>query len=707
MTIAPRLLDANGETDVLLQLERARLTADMSDEEARAALRRHAAETQASVVEYIDDHDGIEIQRRFWVTNAVLVTVDADTIDLQELADLPGVEAVLPNEEIEGTTLDSKSFAADESQVPLFDAASESQRSVEVTATTYGLAQINAPAVWQLYDTRGDGAKVAVLDTGVDASHPDITLYTRDPQDPTFPGGWGEFDEYGVRVEGSTPFDTDGHGTHVSGTVAGGNESGLAIGVAPEVDLIHGQVLPEGSGTDAQIIAGVEWAIEEDADIASLSLGGPFYQTPFLRAIQNAEAAGTVFVGSSGNFGEGTADSPGNVYDAVSVGATDRDESVASFSGGRVITTEHAWGDRALAHWPESYVVPDVTAPGVAVTSAAAGGGTRSSDGTSMAAPHVAGTLALLISASDDDHSPEELKTALYETARKPADAPEEQDIRYGWGIADALAATQHLTEREPSVVALNSSGTDFDGAVDLPPGVTANEVLEQGDVDVFAIEVAADDELEVTLRRGSSGGVSAVALYDVDRRFVGITFAGTETPVTLEEIATESGTYYVQVLDVEAGTGPYSLSVTTEDVPVGSSELEPNDEPALATPVTIGARVSGEVSTPDDIDYFTFQADDGDRIETTVTRSDGQGLFEVELLDARLRSLATAELGVEETTTLSATANRSGAHFVVIRSADDRGTGAYSFAITTSGAVESERMTDAFVPRTPQSSCR
>ena len=109
--------------------------------------------------------------------------------------------------------------------------------------------------------------KVAVLDTGVDADHQDIDLYTEDENDKTYPGGWAEFDSYGNQVEDSKPHDTGTHGTQVSGTVAGGNADGAYIGVAPETNLMHGLVLSgSDGGTFSQIVGGMEWAIENDAD---------------------------------------------------------------------------------------------------------------------------------------------------------------------------------------------------------------------------------------------------------------------------------------------------------------------------------------------------------------------------------------------------------------------------------------------------------
>jgi subtilisin family serine protease len=175
----------------------------------------------------------------------------------------------------------------------------------------------------------------------------------------------------------------------------------------------------------------------------SLSANGTAPQ--FVAPVRNAVAADTVVVGSIGNTEAGTSGSPGNVFETVSVGATDVDENVAPFSAGETIVTPVDWGPLAPPEWPATYVVPDVSAPGVAVLSTRSGGGYVTFQGTSMAAPHVSGTLALMHAAAPGDPSVEDLRTALYETARKPAGAPPGQDIRYGRGIVNALDATRQV----------------------------------------------------------------------------------------------------------------------------------------------------------------------------------------------------------------------------------------------------------------------
>jgi serine protease AprX len=350
--------------------------------------------------------------------------------------------------------------------------------------TTYGLAQIRATEVWEAYDTRGANTSVAVLDTGVDPDHPDIDLTA-----------WAEFDGDGNQLDTEPQdYSSSGHGTHASGTVVGGNASGQYIGVAPDTDLYHGAVLTNCggacTGTLSQIIAGMEWGVENDVDVLSMSLGANGYYNDFIDPVQNAQSAGTAVVAAIGNKGEGNSSSPANVYDAIAVGASDRNEDIVSFSSGEQIDTQSAWGatEPGTLGWPDSYIVPSVAAPGRFVTSAKPGGTYGEKSGTSMATPHVAGAVALVQSATESRVSPGEMETALEAAAAKPDDWPEpddQRDTRYGSGIVDVPAtvveiagpAARYDTNRSTPVVnqstafdAGNSTGDiqryewDFDG---------------------------------------------------------------------------------------------------------------------------------------------------------------------------------------------------------------------------------------------------
>ncbi|MBP2471955.1 subtilisin family serine protease [Crossiella equi] len=253
------------------------------------------------------------------------------------------------------------------------------------TATLdHSVAQIGAPAAWAAGYT-GTGVTVAVLDTGVDNTHPDLA--DREVGGKNFSGSRDDLDHYG-------------HGTHVASIIAGtgAKSGGKYRGVASGARILDVKVLADnGSGADSGIIAGMQWAAEQGADIVNMSLGG--FDTPELDPLEEAVNTlsakyGTLFVVAAGNSGPrpGSIDSPGSADAALTVGAVDRDSKIAEFSsrgprkGGGVLK-------------------PDLTAPGVDIVAArhAAGrigqpvgdGYTRLS-GTSMATPHVAGAAALL-----------------------------------------------------------------------------------------------------------------------------------------------------------------------------------------------------------------------------------------------------------------------------------------------------------------------
>ncbi|MET9655785.1 S8 family serine peptidase [Streptomyces sp. NPDC006510] len=247
--------------------------------------------------------------------------------------------------------------------------------------------QIGTPAAWKAGYT-GKGVKIAVLDTGVDDTHPDLK---------------GQVLEAKNFSASSDTKDRYGHGTHVASIASGtGAKSGGKFkGVAPDAKLLAGKVLDDsGFGDDSGILAGMEWAVAQGADVINLSLGGG--DTPEvdpLEAAVNKLSAdkGVLFAIAAGNEGDGagTVGSPGSADAALTVGAVDDNDKLADFSsrGPRV-------GDGAIK--------PDVTAPGVDITAAAAPGsvidqeegqnppGYLTISGTSMATPHVAGAAALL-----------------------------------------------------------------------------------------------------------------------------------------------------------------------------------------------------------------------------------------------------------------------------------------------------------------------
>ncbi|BFO21138.1 hypothetical protein SHKM778_75260 [Streptomyces sp. KM77-8] len=213
------------------------------------------------------------------------------------------------------------------------------------------VAQTGAPTAWSAgYD--GTGVKVAVLDTGVDQTHPDLA--GQEIAERNFSDAEDSVDRFG-------------HGTHVASTVAGtgAGSQGRYKGVAPGARILDGKVLDDrGGGWDSGIIAGMEWAVAEGAQVVNLSLGDTDTQgiDPLEETVNRLSAeTDTLFVIAAGNEGEGgesTVGSPGSAESALTVGAVDKADKLADFSsrGPRV-------GDGGIK--------PDLTAPGVDITAAA------------------------------------------------------------------------------------------------------------------------------------------------------------------------------------------------------------------------------------------------------------------------------------------------------------------------------------------------
>ncbi|MFF9581880.1 S8 family serine peptidase [Streptomyces achromogenes] len=264
-------------------------------------------------------------------------------------------------------------------------------------------AQIGTAAAWDAGLT-GKGVTVAVLDTGADLGHPDLA---------------GRVSAGRSFVEGEEVADRNGHGTHVTSTVGGSGAAsgGTEKGVAPGATLAVGKVLSDqGSGSESQIIAGMEWAARDvRARIVSMSLGSPEPSDgtdPMAQAVNTlSQETGALFVVAAGNTGAPSAiGSPGAADAALTVGAVDSADRPAYFTsaGPRL-------GDNALK--------PDLAAPGVDILAArsrlAPGTGDYTSmSGTSMATPQVAGVAALLAE-RHPDWSGAELKDALLSTSRQ------------------------------------------------------------------------------------------------------------------------------------------------------------------------------------------------------------------------------------------------------------------------------------------------
>ncbi len=274
-------------------------------------------------------------------------------------------------------------------------------------STPWGVHRIEADLVWPGGNT-GAGVDVAMLDSGIDSRHPDLTVLDGinfagppEKEGSTDPADWN---------------DNYGHGTHCAGIVAALNNGVGVVGVAPGARLHAVKVLgDDGLGNTSDIIQGLEWCVEHHIRVASLSLGG-LGSTSLQDACDKAFAAGVLIVAAAGNT-SGPVRFPAGYPSVLAVSATDANDKLAYFS----------------SFGPEIALA----APGVNVNSTYKGGSYAEMSGTSMACPHVTGTAALVWAAGATSN------TAVRDTLTGAAEdlGPVGRDQSFGYGLVDAQKA--------------------------------------------------------------------------------------------------------------------------------------------------------------------------------------------------------------------------------------------------------------------------
>lgn len=278
-------------------------------------------------------------------------------------------------------------------------------------ALPWGIDRINADLVWGI--TTGDPVKVAIVDTGIDVKHPDLAGNLKG----------------GVSTVGYTTSynDDNGHGTHVAGIAAAlDNEIGV-IGVGPKIDLYAVKVLDRrGSGYLSDVIEGLDWAVQNGMWVVNMSLGTSSDIQSFHDAVQRVYAAGIVQVAAAGNSG-GAVIYPAAYSEVIAVSATDNTDT--------------------LAYWFSRGPEVDLAAPGVSIYSTYKGQTYKTLSGTSMAAPHVTGAAALVLTIAvgvydldgDSLWDPNEVQNKLEATAEDLGAAG--KDELYGSGLVDVEKA--------------------------------------------------------------------------------------------------------------------------------------------------------------------------------------------------------------------------------------------------------------------------
>ncbi|KUN18409.1 peptidase S8 [Streptomyces antibioticus] len=488
-------------------------------------------------------------------------------------------------------------------------------------------AQIGAPTVWQT-GAHGEGVKVAILDTGVDQTHPDLA---------------GRITETANFSDSATTDDPYGHGTHVASIVGGSGaaSAGSRKGVAPKADLLVGKVLGDnGSGSDSQVIAGMEWAAAQGAKVINMSLGsdqpsdGSDVMSQAVDELSRTTSALFVIAaGNSGRDGISTVGSPGAAESALTVGAVDRDDSLADFSsrGPRV-------GDGS--------VKPDITAPGVGIVAARAAGTTEGDvvdqyyvaySGTSMATPHVAGAAAL-VAQRHPDWTGRQLKDALVSTAHTVTG---QLVTEQGSGRVDVPAA---------ALGPITATGTLTPGPLQLSDPARTFEVT-------YTNTSAQVRTLKLVPHLEDSAGRPAPT--DALRLATTVTVPahGTTTiPVTADPASAGQGTYYGYIAATPAdSTGPpvhTTLSLIVHG-PVHRLTVRTYDKNGTRVPAQPLIWGPGGFVTYTDPEHGVAEVEDGTyQVSHTSlsTAEDGQELREVVLPEVKVNKDTTVTVDVRKT---------------------------------------------------------
>ncbi len=424
------------------------------------ALKERSAVAQGSHKAFLKGR-GARRLRELWAINSIAVTARAEVI--RELASHAGVESIRPDSILQAPVAGYGNPAPPE----------------------WNLSAVSAQDMWVLgYD--GAGVVVANMDTGVDSNHPDLAAKWRG-------GANSWFDPHG---EHPAPHDFNGHGTQTMSVMAGGAVSGTAVGVAPGARWIAAKLYNDaGQASYSDIHLAFQWLLDPDGDPATLDapdvvnaswgLVGTAGQciTEFSNDIDALRTAGIAVTFAASNDGPAplTSLSPGNNPGGFATGAIDASLAVASFSGRGVSACDGT-------------VYPKMAAPGVNINVADLSFSGLPNyavvSGSSYAAPHTAGVMALLISAFPQA-SVAQLESALTQSARDLGVAG--PDNSYGYGLVDALTAYQNLH-----------------ASLGSPPVFTSTPVLAATQRKAYAYIVAASDpdggSLAFTLDKAPAG---------------------------------------------------------------------------------------------------------------------------------------------------------------------------------------------------------
>ena len=573
------LLDTNPDDVVAViayvepQLDVGRLSSSGTEavrtgEELVSALKATASESQASLLRYLEGEQAagrVSSYRSLWLLNALAVRGTPSAV--RSLAAQPSVSSVRLDHWRQWVTAEQPASPAtgaggDHGLDGIPSAESQARTPLDDEPVEWNISRVRADDVWHTLQISGTGAVVAGMDTGVDWLHPALRSNYRgyNPHGPAeHRHNWLDATEGGAQY----PVDGHGHGSHTLGTAVGQG----GIGVAPGARWIGVRVLNNrGAGYDSWIHTGFQWLLApggdpaQAPDVVNCSWGNDnAYLTTFQDDLRALRAAGIFAALSAGNDGPGggSVGSPASLPEAFAVGAVDQYDEIATFSG------------RGPSPWGE--LRPHVAAPGVHVRSSTPGGAYASLDGTSMAAPHVSGLVAMLRSVSPTLSI---TRTAYVVTSTAVPLSSRIPNNDTGWGRVDAFGAVASLAQSGFVTGTVREAAGSGSRNADPIPGAKVAATLHGGGAGA-TVGVAADSTYELVLKPGvydmtaSAFGyepstvwrvpvledVTTVRNFALSRKPTGslrvrVTDAGTDQPITAT-IAV-SGTPYTLIADTQ-----------------------------------------------------------------------------------------------------------------------------------------------------------
>jgi serine protease AprX len=442
-----------------------------------SALKEHAAATQSGILLILKEAQKLGEASRIrplWIGNVIGADLTPKYIHL--IAELPEVARINHNPKVD-VFLEGGDLDLNQSMLPSESDSTPGTLSGSTTEIECGVDLMRAPEVWNELGFTGDGAVIALIDTGVCWYHPDIInqIWVNPGEDLDMDGVVMDDDDmngvdddsngyvddligWDVDNNDNDPNDNNSHGSHCAGTIAGDGTSGTQAGMAPDAKIMVLRVGVQFSD-EVDVWNAMQYAADNGADSISMSLGWPHGQNPdrptWRTNCENTIDAGTAMVIAAGNEGSGNEPdnvrTPGDVPRIISVGATDCSDQIAGFSSRGPVTWEDVppWNDYP---YPPGLIKPDVSAPGVSTKSHNLCSGYSFKSGTSMATPHTAGAVALMKSVNPG-LTHDDIKFILEDTSVDLGAAG--KDNTYGSGRVDAYEAVL-LSGTSDGIVILN-----------------------------------------------------------------------------------------------------------------------------------------------------------------------------------------------------------------------------------------------------------